>query len=139
MRVPAPLDRKASPGYSTLEFAGVLVLVLTLIVGLMQVVVYVHARDVVKAAVQEGARVASSEGRSTKDGAAQAQALLEAGLGRSGERFRVVGIDEEDRVVMRARGSFPFSLPGVSASIPLAVETSMEKERFEPYQGEASP
>ena len=139
MGIPTRPDRNGSPGYSTLEFACVLVLVMTLIVGLMQVVVYVHTRDVVKAAVQEGARVASSEGRSTKDGAAQARALLEAGLGRSGERFRVVGIDQQDRVVMRAEGSFPFSIPGVSVRLPLTVETGMEKERFEPYRGKGAP
>jgi hypothetical protein len=127
------------PGYSTLEFAGVLLLVLTLIVGLLQAVIYIHARDVVRASVQEGARVASSEGRSVAAGKAQSRALLEAGLGRASKHLEVRGVDLGDQVQFRVRGRYPLMIPGVRKTVPIEAETSMAKERFAPHGEDPKP
>src|SRR5260370_7350428 len=63
------------------ESALVLPLVLTLSLGVLQVVLYAHARDVLTSAAQEGARLAAEDGRGVDEGRARAEVLVTAGLG----------------------------------------------------------
>src|SRR4051794_18996960 len=65
------------------ESALVLPLVVTLSLGVLQVVLYAHAHDVLTSAVQEGARLAAEDGRRLDEGYARAEALVRAGLGTS--------------------------------------------------------
>src|SRR3712207_5746390 len=69
-------------GQGTVEAAVAFPLLLVVAVALVQFALYAHAQHVVVAAVQEGARVASGEGRTLGEGRAYAEALLRAGLGR---------------------------------------------------------
>ena len=52
-----------------------------MLVGIVQVAVFLYAQHVVVAAVEEGARVGSAQGRTLDDGVRYAQQLLNAGLG----------------------------------------------------------
>src|ERR1700730_17957286 len=73
------------------ESALVLPLAIMLSLGVLQVVLYTHARDVLTSAVQEGARLAAEDGRGLDEGYARAGALVTAGLGTSVEPVRLEG------------------------------------------------
>src|SRR3984893_16614674 len=83
------------------ESALVLPLVIMLSLGVLQVVLYAHARDVLTSAVQEGARLAAEDGRGLDEGYARAQALVRAGLGTSIEPVRLDGTLGADVVALR--------------------------------------
>src|ERR687884_553629 len=63
------------------EAALAIVPVLMVSVGLVQFALYLYAWHVLDAAVLEGARVASAQGRSLDDGLAYARQLVGGGLG----------------------------------------------------------
>src|SRR6266700_7302579 len=83
------------------ESALVLPLMLTLSLGVLQVVLYAHARDVLTSAAQEGARLAAEDGRGLDEGYARAQALVTAGLGTSVEPVRLDGSLDDDVVALQ--------------------------------------
>ena len=123
---------RALPGQALLEMALVSATLLTLMVGLIQLTIYLHAQGVVRGACQEGARVASAgpEDR-LADGVAYAVDLVDAGLGRSASRVTVSGTADADTVTIEAMGSLPLLLPGrVGWSLPLAARAVYQKERF---------
>ncbi len=128
-------------GQALLEAAIALTLVLTVLVALVQFALYVHARNVVAAATQEGARVAAAEGTTLDDGKAQARRLLAAGLGQSAASLEVRA--EQDReaqtVTVEAQGRLRVIIPLVpSSSLPLRAGATMTKEQFRP-QGRSTP
>ena len=61
------------------EFALVVPLVIGLTLGVLQLVLYAHARDVVIGSVQEAARLSAEDGRGLDEGYARARALITAG------------------------------------------------------------
>src|ERR1043166_3278773 len=83
------------------EFALVVPLVLSLSLGILQVVLYAHARDVVISSAQEAARLSAEDGRGLEDGYARERALISAGLGSSLEPMSLQGSMDADLVVMR--------------------------------------
>ena len=93
---PAPGGR-ARAGQALLELALLAATLLTLMVGLVQLTLYLHAQGVVRGACQEGARVASAgpEDR-LADGVAYAVDLVAAGLGRSAAGVTVTGTADAD-------------------------------------------
>src|SRR5436305_13072266 len=82
---------RACLAQALVEFALVLPLVLTVSLGVLQVTLYAHARDVVVSSVQEGARLAAEDGRSIADGKLRAQTLIAAGVGATVEVQSVQG------------------------------------------------
>jgi Flp pilus assembly protein TadG len=100
-------------------------------VGLVQFALFFHAQNVVIGAVQDGARVAAAEDRTLSDGVAHAQALLEAGLGRSAGDVTVQGIDGGDAVAVEAQGRLRMIIPWVAdATLPLWGRSIVSKEAF---------
>src|SRR3984893_7123086 len=87
------------------ESALVLPLMLTLALGVLQVVLYVHARDVLSSAAQEGARLAAEDGRGLDEGYARARALIAAGLGSSVDPVRLDGGIDSELVALRIDAS----------------------------------
>src|SRR5918911_3753524 len=104
-RTPAPA------GQALVEFALVLPLLVVVSLGLLQVVLYAHARDVLLSSVQEGARLAAEDGRLVDDGYARAQTLLTAGLGNSLDALQVAASLDDDVVAVRAEASLRPILP----------------------------
>src|SRR5712692_7279098 len=80
-------------GQVLLEAAIALPVLLLVAIGLVQFAIYYHAQNVVTLAVQDGARLAAAEDRSVAEGVAHAQALLQAGLGRTAREVTVQGSD----------------------------------------------
>ena len=116
------------------EFAFCLPLVIGLSIGVLQVVLYAHARDVVTGSVQEAARLAAEDGRGLDDGYARANELLGAGLGASLDETAIDGQIDGDVVSIRIdavlRPIFP--LP---SNLPLHAEAWVARERFRPAGG----
>jgi hypothetical protein len=115
------------------ESALVLPMLLTLSLGVLQVALYAHARDVMLSAVQEGARLAAEDGRSLDEGYVRAQALMTAGLGSSVERMRLVGELDDELVGFRVDASLQPIVPLVVVrDLPLHAEARVARERFRP-------
>jgi hypothetical protein len=101
--------------------------------GVIQFSLWMHAQGVVTAAVQDGARVASSETGTLPDGQAVAAALLRDGLGPSARLVQVVPSEDAAAVRFEATGSLPAIFPwGPVSTIPLRATAVMAKDRFVP-------
>jgi Flp pilus assembly protein TadG len=123
-------------GTAATEAALTLPLLLTVLLGLVQLALVVHGRHVATVAAQEAARLAAGEGRTLEEGAAHGAALLEAGLGRSAGRMTVaVAYDSPagDAVVATVAGAVPVlaPLPGVAQTgWPVRATARVRTERF---------
>jgi len=118
------------------ESALVLPLVIMLSLGVLQVVLYAHARDVLTSAVQEGARLAAEDGRGLDEGYVRAAALVTAGLGASVEPLRMDGTLGSDIVTLRADASLRPILPlPLIQNLPIHAEGRVARERFRPAGG----
>jgi hypothetical protein len=118
------------------ESALVFPLVIALSLGVLQVVLYIHARDVLLAAVQEGARLAAEDGRAPDDGLVRAEELVAAGLGRSLEPMTLRVIEDDELVTLEADAALRpiLPLPGV-VGLPVRVVGRVARERFRPGGG----
>lgn len=113
------------------EVAVAFPILLMVAIGLLQFALFYHAQNVVTGAVQDGARVAASEGRTISEGVAVAEALLQAGLGRSAGGVRVRGIDGGYAVAIEAEGSLRAIIPWVAeATLPVGARSVVSKEQF---------
>ena len=131
-----PLRRRASAAQALVEFALVLPLLVVLSLGLVQVVLYAHARDVLISSVQEGARLAAEDGRLLDDGYARAQTLLSAGLGTSLDTLQLAASVDDDVVRLRADAWLRPILPlPAGQGLPLHAEAWVTRERFRPGGG----
>jgi hypothetical protein len=123
-------------GQALVECALVLPVMLTLTLGLLQVLLYIHARDVLVSAVHEGARLAAEDGRQLDDGYARARALVSAGLGSAVTPVRVEAVLDDDVVILRADTSLRPILPlPLIGELPLHAEGQVARERFRPSGG----
>jgi Flp pilus assembly protein TadG len=114
-----------------LETALGLPVLLLVAIGLVQFAIYYHAQNVVTLAVQDGARLAAAEDRSLAEGVAHAQALLQAGLGRTAREVTVQGSDAGAAVTLQAQGHLRAVIPWVTeVSFPLSGRASVSKEQF---------
>lgn len=98
-------------GSVVVEFLAVTVLVASALLGLVQLAVWVWARDVASSAAHEGARTAAEVGRHVDDGPARARLVLRDGLGRAADGFDVAGARDGTAVVVRVRGHAPAIVP----------------------------
>ena len=123
-------DRCAS-AQALVESALVLPVVLLLSLGLVQVVLYVHAHDVLVAAVQDGARLAAEQGRAPEEGTTRTRDLVVAGLGHSVEPLVVRASIDNQLVTIDASGALRPILPLVS-DLSLRAVGRASRERFRP-------
>jgi hypothetical protein len=136
MQLPTGLRRVS--GQALVETALVFPLLVTLALGLLQVTLYIHACDVLVAAVQEGARLAAEDGRSLEDGYQRARALARAGLGGAVEPIEPRGRADAELVELRIDSALRPILPlPIGNGLPIQVQASVSRERFRP--GGASP
>ena len=125
--------RRRLPAQSLLELACVLPLLMLTGAGVIQFSLWMHAEGVVTAAVQDGARTASSESGTLDQGVAAAQSLLHDGLGPNAAFIQLVPSHDASTVRFEASGTLPALLPwGPAATIPLHATASMARDRFIP-------
>jgi hypothetical protein len=128
--------RRSGPGQALVEFALVLPLIVALSLGVVQLVLYAHARDVVTSSVQEGARLAAEDGRRLDDGYARARALIAAGEGSSFDTLEIDGSMDAELVSVRIDTALRPMLPFlVARSLPIHAEAWVARERFRPGGG----
>ena len=118
------------------ESALVLPLMLTLSLGVLQVVLYAHARDVLTSAAQEGARLAAEDGRGLDEGYARARALTAAGLGSSVDPVRLDGGADDELVAVHIDAALRPILPlPMVHDLPISAVGRVARERFRPAGG----
>ena len=118
-------------GQALVEAALVFPVLLVSAIALVQFGLYAHAQQVVTAAAQEGARVAAAEDGRLQDGVAQAQALLQAGLGPSAGGVNLRSADDGQVVTLAASGRWRLAIPwSADASLPLSARAVVARERF---------
>src|SRR6266571_2000035 len=118
------------------ESALVLPLMLTLSLGVLQVVLYAHAYDVLTSAAQEGARLAAEDGRGLDDGFVRARALIAAGLGTSVEPVLLDGGIDDELVAVRVDAALRPILPlPLVHDLPMSAVGRVARERFRPRGG----
>lgn len=113
------------------EFALVVPLLVGLSLGILQLMLYAHASDVVTSSVQEGARLAAEDGRGLDEGYARMRVLLRAGLGHSLERLTVDGSMDADGVQVRVDAGLVPILP-LGTPLPIHAQAWVARERFRP-------
>lgn len=130
-----PCQRRGA-AQALVESALVLPLLIMLSLGVLQVILYAHARDVLVSAVQEGARLSAEDGRSLAEGYARAEALVTAGLGTSVQPVRLDGSLDDEVVALRVSASLRPILPlPLVAGLPIRAEGRVARERFRPAGG----
>jgi hypothetical protein len=118
------------------EWALVLPILVTLLLSLTQVALYLHARDVLVAAAQEGARLAAEDGRHLEDGYERVRSLVRAGLGDAVERVEPRGQQDAELVEMHIESALRPILPiPIGDGLPIVVHASVSRERFRPGGG----
>jgi hypothetical protein len=130
-----PLPRSPLCGATLPEFALTFPLLLLVLLAVLQFALVVHARQVVTAAAQEGARVAATEGRTPQEGEAYAAALLRAGLGAPAATFAIAVAYEPpsgDTTIASISGTYPLTVPLPGGGVPLRATARMRTERFRP-------
>ena len=131
-----PSRRQASAAQALVEFALVLPLLVVLSLGLVQVALYAHARDVLLSSVQEGARLAAEDGRLLAEGYERSEALVTAGLGSSLDTLQLAASLDDDVVAVRADAWLRPIVPlPLARGLPLHVEAWVTRERFRPGGG----
>jgi Flp pilus assembly protein TadG len=124
-----PLSRAADRerGSAVVDFVLVGVLVVTLLLGVLQVAVYVHVRNVAVASAQEGARYAANADVPAEAGAARAvEVIARATSTRTAAGLRCTSAEEVEGsglrlVVVRCSGAVPSLLAALGELLPLSV------------------
>ncbi len=125
--------RRRVRAQSIVEVAVTFPLLILAGVGVIQFALWMHAEGVVTAAVQDGARVASTEAGTLADGHAVAIALLYDGLGPSAPLVNVVSTEDAAAVRFEAAGNLPAIFPwGPVTTVPLHATALMARDRFMP-------
>jgi len=125
--------RRRVRAQSIVEVAVVFPLLILAGVGVIQFALWMHAEGVVTAAVQDGARVASSDTGSLADGHGVASALLRDGLGPTAPLVNVVSTEDATAVRFEAAGNLPAIFPwGPVTTVPLHATALMARDRFIP-------
>lgn len=120
-------------GQAIAEFAVTSVVFLWTVVAIMDLALWLHAQNVVVAASQEAAVVASRGDGSRGQAVDAGWNLLRAGLGTG-----VAGIDKVDvqvganAVIAEVHGTWYVAPLGPLAPVPLHATTTMLREQFRP-------
>jgi Flp pilus assembly protein TadG len=114
-------------GSAVVDFVLVGVLVVTLLLGVLQVAVYVHVRNVAVASAQEGARYAANADVPAEAGAARAvEVIARATSARTAAGLSCTSTEEVEGsglrlVVVRCAGAVPSLLAALGELLPLSV------------------
>jgi TadE-like protein len=128
---------RGQPGQALVEVALIFPLLIGLSLGLLQVALYAHARDVLLAAAQEGARLAAEDGRGLQDGYNRVAELSRAGLGATVTPLETHGQFGAESVEFTIHTSLSPVVPlPIQDGLPIHVRASASRERFRPNGGE---
>jgi hypothetical protein len=130
-RTPVVTSRQCAEGLAS--FAIGVVALLGIVMALGNLALWLYAQNVVVAAAQEAAVIASRENGTPALGQQTAQALLVSSLGPGASHVRTVDIRvDADLVTAEIRGEWPVVLMGPLVNAPLHATASLARERFRP-------
>ena len=113
-------------GATMVEFLGVMLLTVAALMVVIQMSLWLWARNVTMNAADEGARTAAEMGRPLTDGEMRTRSVLHDGLGGTANRFRISSAQDGDTVVVHAVGVAPRVVPFLPA-----FEISVEARAFD--------
>ena len=121
------------PAQSMAAFAVAAMALVGVVLALGNLALWLYAQNVVTAAAQEAAVVASREGGTVLEGQQRARGVLVASLGpRADHVTRIdISVDANDATA-NVQGVWPVMLLGPAASAPLRATATIERERFRP-------
>jgi len=119
-------------GSSVVEFLAVTVLVAFALLVLLQMALWLWARDVAVNAADEGARAAAEVGRPLADGSARTRAVLHDGLGGAADRFVVEAREDGEGVVVEAVGPAPRVVPFLPDFVVRATARALDEDTVSP-------
>ena len=121
-------------GQATVEIVLALPTLFLVVLLVLQGALYVHALQVVRTAAQEAARTAAADGATLADGQARGRALLQAGLGRSGQALSVSLSEDDHGVLVNVSGSMGLLTEGpvYQLGLPLQATGRATRELFSP-------
>ena len=115
-------------GATVVEFLGVLLLIVAGLMVVIQMSVWIWARNITMNAADEGARTAAEAGRPLGDGATRTRSVLHDGLGGAAASFQVATGQDGDTVVVRASGVAPRIVPFLPAFAVSAVARAFDED-----------
>ena len=122
-----------SRGEAIAEFAVASIVFLWTIVGIVDLALWLHAQNVVLAASQEAATVASREGASAAEAAMAGRNLLRAGLGSEAAGIDTVNVEiGTDAATAEVRGTWQVAAFGPLLPVQLHATTTILREQFRP-------
>ena len=125
--------RNRGRAQAMVQFAISSVVLLSVVVTIADVSLWLHAQNVVVAAAQEGARVASRDGGTAVAGQQAATDFLRAGLGASVDAIQRVEVQvDADTAVAEVVGDWQVPPLGPLMRVPLHARMSMLREAFRP-------
>ena len=121
--------KQRAEALASFAVAGVALVMVVLALG--NLALWLHAQNVVVAAAQEAAVVASRENATTADGRETARGLLVSSLGSGADRVTSIDVRADaDTVTAEVRGSFgPSCCWDHSTAAPLHATASLEREQ----------
>jgi hypothetical protein len=119
-------------GSSIVEFLAVTVLVAFALLVLLQMALWLWARDVTVDAADEGARTAAEVGRPLTDGTSRARTVLHDGLGGAAARFAIDAHQDGDAVVVEAAGPAPRVVPFLPDFVVHATARALDEDAPSP-------
>jgi len=125
---------RGEDGAAVVEFVLVSALVMGLLLAVLQVAVYVHARNVVAASAQEGARYAANADVDSSAGAARTLDIVRRSLGGStADGLRCDSTEELDQtglvlVVVQCTGAVPALFGALGELLPVNATGRAIKE-----------
>ncbi|WP_344647495.1 TadE/TadG family type IV pilus assembly protein [Cryptosporangium japonicum] len=131
---PATSVVRGDRGSAVVEFALVSVVLLLLLLGVLQVAVYLYVRNIAAACAAEGARFAANADVDVGQGAERAEEILRRGAGTSvAERVTCIGRDELGEgglrlVAVECAGALPVFFAPVGDTLPLRVTAHAVEE-----------
>ena len=130
----AVLWPRGEAGSAVVEFSLVAVLLLMLFLGIAQLAIYLHVRNVAAASAAEGARYGANADVSPEEGATRTAELLRRGLGdQTGSRLECAGRVESgpDGVTVttvRCAGAIPVFFAPLGELLPVRVSARSVEE-----------
>jgi Flp pilus assembly protein TadG len=131
---PVPTEDDGERGSAVVDFVMVSILIVTLLLGVLQVAVYVHVRNVVTASAQAGARYAANADVDSAAGAPRTvEVVARATSPQTARGLTCTSAEEVDAsgltlVVVRCAGAVPSLLAVLGDLLPLEVTGRAVKE-----------
>ncbi len=121
-------EADSDEGAAVVEFVLVSALVVALALGVMQLALMLHVRNVLVSCASEGARLAAANDRELADGAARTDALIDTSLGGYSHETSAAILTVDGAQVVQVRITAPVPVVGLWGAGSMTVEAHALEE-----------